>query len=119
MSVQMDGVRDLALVRAVLRRRNRFSRKVPGKRVEEQVIAANVGTALVISALDGDVSPRRAERYIAQCWESGVKPVLILNKADACEDAGEKAAAMERVALGIPVHVISAISGQGMEELFF
>jgi ribosome biogenesis GTPase / thiamine phosphate phosphatase len=116
-SVETNELRDLALVRTVLPRRNQFIRKMPGKRIEEQIIAANVETALVISALDGDVNPRRAERYIAQCWECGVRPFLILNKADACEDACEKAAEMERVALGIPVHVVSARTGQGMEEV--
>jgi ribosome biogenesis GTPase / thiamine phosphate phosphatase len=116
-SVEINGPRDLALVRMVLPRRNQFTRKAPGKRIEEQVIAANIDTALVISALDSDLNPRRAERYIAQCWESGVRPVLILNKADACEDACEKAAAMERVALDVLVHVVSARTGQGMEEV--
>lgn len=116
-SVKINGPRDLALVRAVLPRRNRFARKSPGRRIEEQVIAANVDTALVISALDGDVNPRRVERYIAQCWEFGVRPVLILNKADACEDTCEKAAAMEGAALDVPVHVVSARTGEGMEEV--
>jgi ribosome biogenesis GTPase / thiamine phosphate phosphatase len=114
-SVEVNGSRDLALVRMVLPRRNQFTRKAPGKRMEEQVIAANVETALVISAFDGDVNPRRAERYIAQCWEFGVRPVLILNKADTSDDACEKVAEMERVALGIPVQVVSARTGQGME----
>jgi ribosome biogenesis GTPase len=116
-SVEINRWRDFGLLRKVLPRRSQFTRKAPGRRIREQVIAANVETALVISALDGDVNPRRAERYIAQCWESGVRPVLILNKADACEDAGEKAAVMDRVALNIPVHVVSARTGQGMEEV--
>jgi ribosome biogenesis GTPase len=116
-SVEINRLRDFALVRMVLPRRNQFTRKAPGRRIEEQVIAANVETALVISALDGDVNPRRAERYIAQCWESGVRPVLILNKADACVDARARAAAMERVALDIQVYVVSARTGQGMEEI--
>jgi ribosome biogenesis GTPase len=116
-SVELRTLRDVAVVRSVLPRRNRFARKVPGKRIEEQVIAANVETALVISALDGDFNLRRAERYVAQCWESGVRPVLILNKADACENAYAKAAEMERVALGTHVRIVSAKTGQGMEEL--
>jgi len=116
-SVQINGPCDLALVRAVLPRRSQFIRKAPGTRIEGQVIAANVETALVISALDGDVNPRRAERYIAQCWEFGVRPVLVLNKADACEDACAQAVAMQSVALDLPVHVVSARTGQGIEEV--
>jgi ribosome biogenesis GTPase len=116
-SVDINRPHDLGFVHTVLPRRSQFTRKAPGRRIEEQVIAANVDTTLVISALDGDFNPRRVERYITQCWEAGVRPVLILNKADACEDACEKAAEMERVALGIPVHVVSAITGEGMEGI--
>jgi ribosome biogenesis GTPase len=115
-SVELQGAGAVAVIRAVLTRRNRFIRKSPGKMIVEQVIAANVDTALVISALDGDFNPRRVERYLAQCWESAVKPVLILNKADACENTCEKAAEMERVVLGTPVFVVSAKTGQGIEE---
>jgi ribosome biogenesis GTPase / thiamine phosphate phosphatase len=114
-SVELQGAGAVAVIRMVLMRRNRFIRKSPGKKIVEQVIAANVDTALVMSALDGDFNPRRVERYLAQCWESGVKPVLILNKADACKNTSEKAAEMERVALGTPVCVVSAKTGQGIE----
>jgi ribosome biogenesis GTPase len=115
-SVELRGAGAVAVIRTVLPRRNCFVRKSPGKKIEEQVIAANVDTALVMSALDGDFNPRRVERYLAQCWESGVRPVLILNKADACEDTYGKAAEMERVALGAPVCVVSAKTGQGIDE---
>src|SRR5207247_7524668 len=105
------------VIREVLRRRSRFVRKAPGKRIDEQVVAANVGTALLVSALGGDFNPRRVERYLAQCWESGARPVIVLNKADTREDSEGKAAEMERVALGAAVCVVSAKTGQGSEEL--
>jgi ribosome biogenesis GTPase len=114
-SVELRGASAVAAIRMVLPRQNQFIRKSPGKKIEEQVIAANVDLALVVSALDGDFNPRRVERYLAQCWESGVKPVLILNKADACENPSGKAAEMERVVLGTPVCVVSAKTGEGME----
>src|SRR5882724_3669017 len=106
-----------ALILEVLPRRSRFVRKVAGKKIAEQVIAANVDTALLVSALDGDFNPRRVERYLAQCWESGAKPVIVLNKADACDDARRKAADMERVAVGTAVCVVSAKTGEGFSEL--
>ena len=106
-----------AVIQEVLPRRSRFVRKTPGKKVAEQVIAANVDTALLVTALDGDYNPRRVERYLAQCWESGARPVVVLNKADACMDAHRKAAEIARIALGTAVCVVSAKTGQGMEEL--
>lgn len=106
-----------AMIREVLPRRSQFVRKMAGKKIAEQVIAANVDTALLVSALDGDFNPRRVERYLAQCWESGAKPVIVLNKADACECLEEKVDEIERVARGVPVCAVSAKTGQGFEEL--
>jgi ribosome biogenesis GTPase len=106
-----------AVIHEVLPRRSQFVRKAPGKKIAQQVIAANVDTALLVSALDGEFNPRRVERYLAQCWESGARPVVVLNKADACMDARSRAAALERLALGAPVCLLSAKTGQGLEEL--
>jgi ribosome biogenesis GTPase / thiamine phosphate phosphatase len=106
-----------AILHGVLPRRGVFSRKAPGKRVEQQVIAANVDMAFLVAALDMDFSPRRLERYLAQCWDSEVSPVVVLNKADDCDDVGAHVAATERVAIGVPVIALSARTGQGMEAL--
>jgi len=116
-AVELHGAGSTAAIQGVLPRRSKFVRKLPGKKIGEQVIAANVDTGLLVSAMDGDFNPRRVERYLAQCWESGAKPVIVLNKADACEDAREKAADMERVAVGAAVCVVSAKTGQGFEEI--
>jgi ribosome biogenesis GTPase len=106
-----------AVLHWVLPRRGVFSRKAPGKRVEQQVIAANVDTAFLVAALDMDFSPRRLERYLAQCWDSGVAPVIVLNKADECDDVAVWIAEAERVAIGAPVLALSARTGQGMDAL--
>ncbi len=116
-AVELRDEGSAALIREVLPRRSQFVRKAAGKKIAEQVIAANVDTALLVSALDGDFNPRRVERYLAQCWESGVKPVMVLNKADACADAQGKAQEMEKVAIGTPVCVVSAKTGQGFDDL--
>jgi ribosome biogenesis GTPase len=106
-----------AILHWVLPRRGVFSRKAPGKRVEQQVIAANIDMAFLVAALDMDFSPRRLERYLAQCWDSGVSPVIVLNKADECEDVAAHLAETERVAIGAPVLALSARTGQGMVAL--
>ena len=116
-AVDLRGKGSAAFILEVLPRRSRFVRKLAGKKIVEQVLAANVDTALLVAALDGDFNPRRVERYLAQCWESGARPVILLNKVDECRDTAAKATAMERVALGTEVCVISAKTGQGMEGL--
>ena len=116
-AAELHGADSTAMIQEVLPRRSKFVRKSPGKKLEEQVIAANVDTALLVSALDSDFNPRRVERYLAQCWESGARPVIVLNKADACGAARQKVAEMERVALGTVVCVVSAKTGDGFDQL--
>jgi ribosome biogenesis GTPase len=105
------------VVHAVLSRRSQIVRKMPGKTIEQQVIAANVDTAFLVTALDGDFNLRRIERYVAQCWESGARPVILLNKADACEDVGGRVDEVERIARGVSVLPLSGRTGQGMQAL--
>ena len=50
------------------------------------MLAANVDTVFVVTALDDDFSPRRLERYLTLAWESGAMPALVLTKADLCDD---------------------------------
>jgi ribosome biogenesis GTPase len=106
-----------AIIHAVLPRRSQFVRKVAGKRVEQQVIAANVDVAFIVAALDRDFNLRRLERYLAQSWESGARPAVVLNKADDCGDVDARAAEVGRIAMEAPVFVLSARTGQGIDAL--
>lgn len=105
----------LGIVRAVLPRRSQFSRRDPGG--GEQVIAANVDTVFLVSGLDHDFNPRRIERYLVLAWESGANPVIVLNKADRCADLAACLRAVENIAVGVPVVVLSAGEGVGLEGL--
>ncbi|NJD11802.1 MAG: ribosome small subunit-dependent GTPase A [Gemmatimonadetes bacterium] len=106
-----------AVIRAVLPRRSRLSRKLPGERADEQVLAANIDTVWIASGLDRPLSLRRIERYLVLGWESGALPVVLLTKSDLAADAAEQKAAVANVAIGAPVHAISSVSGAGLEEL--
>jgi ribosome biogenesis GTPase len=114
---EVSGADHRATLHVVLPRRSQFARKVAGKRIERQVIAANVDTAFIVAALDGDFNLRRLERYLAQCWESGARPVMVLNKADGCENSVARAAEVEGIAMGAPVFALSARTGQGIGAL--
>ena len=106
-----------ATIQQILPRRSRFVRKVAGKQIAEQVIVANIDVALVVAALDGDFNVRRIERYLAQSWESGAHPAIVLNKADACAEPQELMAEIERIAMGVAIFLVSAKTGEGLEAL--
>jgi ribosome biogenesis GTPase len=104
-------------VRGLVPRRSAFVRKAAGPGADDQVLAANVDVALLLNGLDGDFSPRRLERYLALAWEGGADPVVVLTKADLCRDLPSRLRQIEAVALGVPVHVVSAVAGTGLESL--
>lgn len=116
-AVELRDQGNAAQIQEVLPRRSRFARKTAGKKIAEQVIAANVDVALLVSALDGDFNPRRVERYLTQCWESAAKPVIVLNKVDACKAPHEKIEQIDRISMAVAVCAVSAITGQGFDEL--
>jgi ribosome biogenesis GTPase / thiamine phosphate phosphatase len=101
----------------VLPRRTAFSRKQPGDVTREQVIAANIDVLFVVCGLDGDFNPRRIERYLLLAWESGAKPVVVLNKSDICMHAAAGAAGVSALTSGAPVLAISAREGWGLRAL--
>jgi ribosome biogenesis GTPase len=107
-----------AMIHAILPRRSKFSRKVAGQRTDEQVVAANIDTIFLVSGLDGDFNPRRIERYLTAAWDSGAAPVVVLNKLDRCEHPDDCLLEAQAVAMGVPVHRVSAKTGENCDELF-
>ncbi|UKS30343.1 ribosome small subunit-dependent GTPase A [Paenibacillus sp. HWE-109] len=106
-----------ATVHAVLPRQSKFSRKVAGQVTEEQIVATNVNTVFLVTALNQDFNVRRIERYLVLAWESGANPVIVLSKADLCEDPEALAAEVAVIAVGVPIHIISSAANRGLDQL--
>jgi ribosome biogenesis GTPase len=98
----------------VLPRRTAMLRKAAGKRIEQQVLAANIDIAFLVMALDNDYNPRRLERYLAQVWDCGARPVILLNKMDLCVNVDSRVEEIARAAMGAPVGALSAATGEGL-----
>jgi ribosome biogenesis GTPase len=107
-----------ATIRRVLSRRTRISRKVAGSRTDEQVVAANVDTLFVVHSLNRDFNLRRIERYLALAIDGGARPVILLSKADLCEDPASRVQEVASIAAGVPVHSVSALRGDGLDALW-
>jgi ribosome biogenesis GTPase / thiamine phosphate phosphatase len=107
-----------ATIHRVLTRRSRFSRAAAGRSTEVQIVAANVDTVLLVTSFNRDFNLRRMERYLALTWESGAKPVVVLNKADLCDgDRGDWHAEIAPVVQDVQIVVTSAVRGDGLTEL--
>jgi ribosome biogenesis GTPase len=110
-----------ATIHRCLTRRSRFSRTGAGRSTQEQVVAANVDTVLIVTSFNRDFNVRRIERYMALAWESGARPIVLLNKADLCADQEAMRTQLTTetagVSQGVPLLVTSAVSGEGMADL--
>jgi ribosome biogenesis GTPase / thiamine phosphate phosphatase len=105
------------VIRFLLPRRTSFSRKQAGTAIDSQVVASNIDTVCLVSGLDADFNPRRIERYLAIAWESGARPVIVMNKADICPEVTARLAEVKSLAHGVSVHAVSATDGRGMEDI--
>lgn len=111
------GAEDGAVVHRVLDRRTRFARQAPGERVEQQIVAANVDTVFLVQSLNRNFNVRRLERYLTLLWESGAEPVIVLSKADLVGETATARDAVARVATGVAVHAVSAVTEGGLDPL--
>ena len=84
-----------------------------------QIVAANIDTVLLCDALDGRLSLRHLERYLALAWQSGATPVVLITKSDAASAAAvaEAVKTVEAVADGASVVVVSSTTGEGIGDL--
>lgn len=103
-------------VEAILPRRTHLSRKQLSTS-EVQLVAANVDLVWIAVALDGNYRPTRIERYLAGVRQGGAEPVVLLTKADLCDDADALCEETVRLARGAAVRVISTVTGDGLAAL--
>jgi ribosome biogenesis GTPase len=108
---------DKATIHAVLPRRTAFVRRAADSVQTLQVIAANIDVVFVVTSMNADLNPRRLERFLAAAWQSGAKPVVVLTKADLCEQPEVQAAEVAALAAGCPVLIVSAREGLGLGSL--
>ncbi len=105
------------LATAVLPRSSAFVRTAAGRSSVAQVVAANIDVVLVVDALVGETRLRRIERYLAVAWSSGATPVVVLTKADLCDDVAAAVQEVAEDALGVQVLAVSSVTGEGLDAV--
>jgi len=113
-----------SLITSVLPRRSKFSRtnfsghaEGYAKFIKEQVVAANFDYVFILSSLNHDFNQPRILRYLTASWESGGLPVIVLTKADLCNNPESQIAEVQKMAREVPVFLISSKTGYGIVEL--
>jgi ribosome biogenesis GTPase len=107
------------VVTEVLPRLSSLVRHAAGNRTQPQTLAANMDDVFVTVTAGRDVSLTRIERFLALAWESGATPVVVLTKADLLPPGagGPLLTAAMGAAPGAAVHLVSAVTGDGIDDL--
>lgn len=108
---------DGGTIQSALPRRSAFIRKAAGFETHGQVLAANIDDVWICGSMTAELSARRMEWYLTLGWESGAQPVVVLTKADLEDAEPKRVAEVRAIALGCPLFVTSAQTGEGLEEL--
>ena len=107
-----------ATIQALLPRSSALIRKAPeGRGHSAQVLAANLDSVWIVTALNRDFNPRRIERTLALVRESGAQPVVVLSKCDLVESYQSLRERAMDAAAGVAVHAVSAHRGNGLGAL--
>ena len=106
-----------AIIKSILPRISKISRKRAGEDVVEQIIAANVDIAFIVQGLDGNFNVSRLERYVAMAKEGNCKPIILLNKYDLVDDAQVRLEEIKKNLSGIEIFLVSAKNKFGIEEI--
>ncbi len=80
--VQYFDDNTFAVIHDIFPRKTLLKRKSSGKKIDYQLIAANIDTAFIVQSLDDNFNLRRLERYLAMITESRITPVILLSKMD-------------------------------------
>ena len=118
--VVMDRNRDTgghAIIHGVLPRKSVFIRRAAGNAHDEQIVASNIETVFICISLNRDFNIRRVERYLAIAWDSGAVPVVVLTKADLCDDIETPVSEVRAAAVGVDILVTSSMSEDGYTSI--
>ena len=105
-----------AIIHRILPRKTLLKRKEPGRKVDFQLIAANIDCGLVMQS--ANLYNRNCmERYLVMLNESRIIPVIVLNKIDLVSSSEAAELKNEITTLNTRHALISTITDQGIEAL--
>jgi ribosome biogenesis GTPase / thiamine phosphate phosphatase len=104
-------------IAAIAPRRGVLARARSDRGNVAQIVAAHLDVVFIVTAPGREFSPPRVERYLTAALAGGIAPVIVLNKCDIADDLAALCADLAAVAGDIPVHTISATTGDGCATL--
>ncbi len=108
-----------AIIHDLIPRKTLIKRKISGKNIEFQLIAANIDVAFIVQSLDENFNLRRLERYLVMINESNISSIILLSKCDLISqnDINEKIHSIKKIMPGILVLPFSNESGINIDKI--
>ena len=108
-----------AIIHEVLSRKSLLKRKTPGKKVDFQLIAANIDVAFIVQSLNENFNLRRLERYLVMVNEGNIKPIVLLSKSDllANDDITNRIDEIQKIMPGLQVVPFSNENESGLDSV--
>jgi ribosome biogenesis GTPase len=104
-------------IRTLLDRRSVLKRRAAGTGAEAQLIAANVDVLFIVSSCNADFNLPRLERYLALANQAGCYPVIVLTKADVCDDPNIYVAQAQTLAPVVTAVAINALDQTEIQQV--
>jgi ribosome biogenesis GTPase len=108
-----------SIIHNVLPRKSLLKRKTPGKKIDFQLIAANIDVAFIVQSLDTNFNLRRLERYLVMVKESKIKPIVLLSKSDLLntKDIANRLTEINEIMPSLHVQPFSNENGSGLKNV--
>lgn len=108
-----------ASIHHILPRKSFLRRKRPGKKIDFQMIAANIDVAFIVQSCHYDFNVQRLERYLVMARESHIEPVILLTKADLIspETLEQLVDKILQAGIGARVVRLSNVTGMGIDQI--
>jgi ribosome biogenesis GTPase len=99
-------------------RRSKLARRAPAGARGERIIVANLDQVLVVfAAARPEPHPRMLDRFLVIAEANGLAARIIINKIDLVDASTVRERFDEFVQAGYPLHLVSVVTGEGLEEL--
>ena len=106
---------ETAVIVRVENRHNQLSRT---SRQRQQIIVANIDLVLIVaSASEPVLKPNLIDRFLVSAEKAKITPVIVINKVDLIDSADLQPALGVWGQMGYQVLLVSAKTGQGIEQL--
>jgi ribosome biogenesis GTPase len=116
--VAEDAAAEAWTIEEIAPRRSSLARRAPGGARGERTLVSNLDQVLVVfAAAEPEPHPRMLDRFLVIAEANDLAAQVVVNKCDLVPRSQAEALFADHAAAGYPVHLVSALTGEGLDRL--